>query len=283
MTRMTRLARLGSLLLLGIVACACTAAPERLELDASEAPEPNTELELPDYSVIAEQAPAPLSTATPRLILAEAPLDDDDPYLCTVTIEASGFPAISADGRTILHHLSETPGNGDLNEDSVLWFTSEGKQVEFVHVDAYRDEVEGDCEPVRRAAQAKIDAVHAAIDRQRWRTLEPIPTADDTDAELADRPIDLHWHAGWFYARIPGQRVIEKQAKPRWRAGKDEFCASEPELEQLWFDRETRRALITFHYGGPSCMCDTREFQATLMISEALIDASDELRDVEGC
>lgn len=270
------------LLSLGLAGCA-DVAPDALELAAAEAPL-DDELELADYALIPDAQhvlPPPSDTPTLRLVTRPSTSDDE---LCGIDIEASGFPAISGDGRTIVHQLSEVPGNGDQTQHSLTFFAGDTKRRTLIYADAFLDDVDGDCEPLRLAAQAEVDALNTELARSRWRTLERMTTTNDSDYGATTNTLDLHWHAGWFAIRIPGQKVLQREAKPSWRGSEldDEFCSSEPNLRTLWFDRATRRSLVTFDYAGPSCMCDDAEQQDTLVISQAVIDAADEF-EYEGC
>jgi hypothetical protein len=263
---MTRFALLAAALV--STAFACTeGAPEQLELELADDALPR-ELALPDYEVVPELEQA-AADVVPRLELTSP----DKGGYCPIDLVANGFPAISVDGHTLVMQRSGMPGNSDIEVHSVVFFDVEGdEQAELVFENDYADQ--NDCEAIRRAAQAKVDELNAELADQQWRALEQLP------APLAPR-----WHAGWFSIRIPGERVIERQARPELRNPIDEgLCDVAPTFDELWFDRATRRAIVTFDYEGASCMCGNDQSQAALVLGQATIDAVAVIEESEwGC
>jgi hypothetical protein len=263
---MTRFALLAASLVPTLLACT-EAAPERLELALADEAPPR-ELELPGYEVVPalEQAPADV---VPRLELTSPDKGD----YCPIDLVASGFPAISVDGRTLVLQRSGIRGNGDTEEHSVVFFDVAGdEQPELVFENGYVEM--DDCAAIRRSAAAKVDELNALLASQQWRSLEPLP-----------QPLAPSWHAGWLSIRIPGERVVERQARPDLRNPIGEgLCELEPTFGALWLDRTTRRAIATFDYEGASCMCGDDMLQTALVLGEATIDAIDELEERDyGC
>lgn len=264
---MTRFALLAAALV--STAFACTeGAPEQLELEFADDALPR-ELALPDYEVVPELEQA-AADVVPRLELTSP----DKGGYCPIDLVASGFPAISSDGHTLVMQRSGIRGSGDTEEHSVVFFDVEGdEQAELVFENGYLEM--DDCEAIRRNARAKVDELNTVLASQQWRSLESLP-----------QPLAPHWHAGWLSIRIPGERVIERQARPDLRNPIGEgLCDLEPTFGALWLDRTTRRAIVTFDYEGASCMCGDDMLQAALVLGHATIDEIEalEMDEYEGC
>ncbi len=286
-----------SIALLFVLTCACTSPPVVETLQLGDPALPPTRAALPGYTVLAEREAPPVALFGPRLELVERPRSSpSEMVVCPFTVEAYGFPAVSADGSTIVTASAYAPGNADIDAElmELRWLGVDQR------VDSIYDRSEHDaCERARDQVEARVAELQDVLDRQRWRPLEPLdvyaPDAHWSAEELAldvkalapdERPVEVYYSKGWFIARVPGVKLLDKQARLDWQQSDNEFCDKSPHISELWVDRHTRRAMVSYNYANGGCLCDENEHQSAFVISQAVIDEVDERpweRDEGGC
>ncbi|MEM7159407.1 MAG: hypothetical protein AAF799_41600 [Myxococcota bacterium] len=263
-----------SLGLLGTLLAGCMAPMEAedLVLEDAEAVTFDELRSVPDAQRLAPTPPPPTveveveppvpaarsgSAVRPRFI------EDTSEQSCA-SVWAAGFPAISADGQTVVvpraDHLELSMISGALE---LQWHDVGSGAITEVDpvVDGMNNE-NGSCSTMERGDHRQIQRVNRALAKHRWRTMEPLPVAffnpDTGHQEYRDeyfgdvpgsaRVPQLGIRHGEIFLRIPGVRVLERHAASaelNWHP----FA--------VFGDRSTGTAVIvSMDCAGESCTCD---------------------------
>ncbi|KIG18663.1 hypothetical protein DB30_07678 [Enhygromyxa salina] len=285
---------------IALASFACTEAgltPDSFELD-EDAPlleahagyehQPEAPAALPDPSV------------QPQLWLRRVALSEYERELelCPYLVESRGFPAISADGSTIVTLALGPIGNGEADIETLYvkrfdFDEALGERTDLIYDRGtdhpWKDDFAG-CEASIAAVLATVQRLDAELGEQDWRPLEPLPVviSDPDNVELSpyvdqamdhlapsERPVELRYHAGSFIARIRGVEVLQRTPRPEWRQWSDEFSDNSPHLEAVQVDRVTGRALVSFNYSNHGCLSDDATYFSAIELAPAVLDAVD--------
>ena len=85
------------------------------------------------------------------------------------------------------------------------------------------------------------------------RMLDEIVSPREVPA--ADRPVEMLYQQGWFVLRVPGLKVLTRQAKAGWREY-DDFCSIDPKLRMLWGDETTGLGVVLVDHISGACLCE---------------------------
>ncbi|MEX1369352.1 MAG: hypothetical protein AB1Z98_39860 [Nannocystaceae bacterium] len=208
-----------------------------------------------------EPEPGPASTTPtsdqPRLSLL--PQAEGCPWL-----RAEGFPAISADGTTVVvpyaEHLqlSYDPGSMELQWHDVALGTVQ--RTDPVVTGELNQDDDGQCNPAElRRLERRVDQLERELATQRWRAMEVLPVEYfDPDTHMieyykdtvpmADRGVQVVVQHGEIIVRIAGAKVLERHPLSPGMLGMP---------YEVYGDRETGTVVVvTMDCIGDSCTCD---------------------------
>lgn len=233
------------------------AIPELLGIPYDEAPERVA----PHGEEVSEPATEPASrrgSSRPRIVA-----DTPGPDACWGA-EATGFPAISDDGTTLVvpqaNHLqlSYIPGRLALEwHDLTSGLVTESQPI-VIHDETFDETDERACARVARGIRRRAHATNVALSAVRWRAMERLPVAildtyasDESREQYLvevpprDRVVQVVRHLGEIVVRIPGVEVLERHSL----LGGDPF--------EVYGDRISGTVvLVTVQCAGDSCTCD---------------------------
>lgn len=262
--------------LLGALLAGCMAAPEAEELVIAEL----EEAELPELRSIpegermpaaaeegeamedepeppAQEAAARSSARAPRFTLE---VDEDG---CP-TVSAVGFPAISADGETVVapqtehFQLTYVPGHMDLEWHDADTGAIVRREEVVLDEDVARDDDMG-CSPSNTLRlRRRLRQRNRELAEHRWRTMERLPIElfyPEThmievfkELPVADRRVQLLVQHGEIVVRIVGVKVLERSQLA---------LHMQSMAYQVFADRETGAVvLVTMDCVGEDCTCD---------------------------
>ncbi|MCH9685134.1 MAG: hypothetical protein K0V04_27095 [Deltaproteobacteria bacterium] len=259
--------------LLGTLALGCMAAPQAddLVLDETELTVPTAVPSIPDGPRAAPTVadpPAPIeSPPPPRSVRRRG---DHPRFVRTHTagecsgVSSRGFPAISADGQTVVApqadhiQLSFNPGSLALQWHDTALGTVERSDPVIVGESPYDDD--GECSTaVRRGIHRRVRRRNADLAAQSWRTMEPLPielfhpdTAfvelHEDQTSIPDRSPQLLIQHNEIIVRIAGVKVLERHPIAAWMRDS---------VFRAFADRDTGTVLImSMGCSGDSCTCD---------------------------
>ena len=221
-----------------------------------------------ELQAIAEEF-APLE-GHPELLVLE-PESPEDADACAFGVKAVGLPAVHRDGRRVAFVEDDPPGNADGwapgSEFVVLDVVDDTRSARERLADWVDDR--GDCSTYEKRLRARVREYNDALrayrpmqrmdvvvhDPQRQFEVDPSTILPASDVAHADRPVQALWHAGWFVMRVPGIRVLSREAKLDWRV-RDELCDTDPHLEEVWGDREAQIGVAVLNHSSGACLCD---------------------------
>lgn len=203
-----------------------------------------------------EPASTTPTTDQPRFSLR--PQADDCPWL-----HAEGFPALSADGTTVVPRaehlqLSYDPGSMALQWHDVALGTVQ--RTDPVVTDELSQGDDGQCDPAElRRLERRVGQRNRELATQRWRTMEVLPVEyfDPNTYEIeyykdtvpmADRGVQVLVQHGELLVRIAGAKVLERHPLSPDVLGMP---------YEVYGDRETGTVVVvTMDCTGESCTCD---------------------------
>ena len=218
----------------------------------------------PPAPVVEKEVEAPTPPPTPAGATVRPRFVADTSEESCTSIHAEGFPAISADGSTVVvpraDHLQLSMISGSLE---LQWH--DARTGELVQSDGVIDGLaneDGTCPAMERADRKNLREANRALAGQRWRSMESLPVAfthpdvggkeyrDEyfADVPAGDRVPQLGIRHGQIFLRIPGVQVLER-------------TPASPQLHSYpiaaFGDRATGTAVIvSMDCVGESCTCD---------------------------
>ncbi len=224
----------------------------------------------------------------------ELDLEPTEYEVCPYRVRWRGFPAIrEADGALLDAELYRSPNADDSDERVELrWFGADATRVETIYdrrVDRPRDGSPGpSCELAGERARTRVEQINAELAQGVWRPLArmdalfpapgfPIAHAegygheDEIIAGLAgvDRPVEVYYANGRLIAKVRQLKVLQDTPKPEWRRPDAEFCAKDPQIFAVDFDRASGLGLVRYNFSTGGCLCDDREIAARVELSPA--------------
>lgn len=254
----------------------CVAVPEEAPMDLLD---DEASLSFHEVSSIPDRArPEPRDAVSPepeptpkRSRWRRGPHFEVGPKACW-DVHAVGFPAISADGSTVITtqadyiQLSTFPGDFKLQWIDVA--TGEViREQTLVDGEGWesRDDPDDDCRAVARLHRKRAWLINQELREQSWRTMEPVqvelfdPDMMSIEFLLEDTPPAErrpHAYLQWdeLVVRTPGVRVYERH-----------HVGPRGSLHSVYADRETGTvAAVSMWCIGESCTCDP-QFQVTVV------------------
>ena len=296
-----------------LVLPACIDPPEELDLDSAEArlpaegrlqilPDgrrapvnefaPEDEVEDEDER---SEAPEP---KRPRLAVVKPDEDEDDCYLDTLQV---GLPAISDDGSAMVFVEYE---NTEAAEPWLIgsWLVTVDAQTTqelqrrpltdaVWDGDALTDEAERkECRRHTRRLTRRVREVNTQL--RSFRPLrkldvmivDPNRVEDEDPSEILpprslpadERPVQALYRSGWFSLRVPGIRVLSREAKLGWRElDPYGFCDTDPHLRSLWGDAQTGLGLVVLDHNSGGCLCYSDTQRVGITVPAAVFEETD--------
>jgi hypothetical protein len=202
--------------------------------------------------------------------------------LCPFEVQGQGFPAVSADGRTVTAFIAETLSSSDGEDEivTVRWMDADADETteRVVVVDGSEDETrfaveasEEDaqlaCHRLWKRAKVRAARVNAKLASMQWRPLRRMPVDlypyddgsgcdDDDDTPCLER-VQLVYQHGQAILRIPGVKVLERRTAA-WddRAyDPDDPCDFFAHPIALLADLETGVAMAEVGQEAGPCFC----------------------------
>jgi len=245
--------------------------PDRSEPMPSVPPEPVVE--------VAPQ-PVPPYAGAPKISVSRygALGEDDDEFgaaLCPFRVEATHFPAVSADGSQFTYFIAETlsssDGEDELGTLRISDFEGDVTQREIVVLNgdgfpssgSIEDEDQR-CRKVWRATRARAKEANEALAMTRWRTMESLPLSGEWEyahEELmaepaATRGVEMVVRRGEAVVRIPGVKVLARTPVDWDSSGGEGACADFiATVDTVYYERESGLALAEVAQQGGPCFC----------------------------
>lgn len=254
-----------------------------------------------------EQPPVDPSTQ-PKLEVVARELGNEQRHdgYCPFQVQLHAFPAISADGTTLLAAKSIDIYPQDLYV-VLTWLDADATRVESIYNnnDPTSDDV--NCDVALERVREEVAALNTELAARAWRPLErldvlfskqgmdaawafvpaglePVGIDEVVDAmPIADRPVEVYYHGGHFIARVRAAKVLQKTSRPEWLRSEhnNEFCGNEVLITAMEFDRATSLALVHYNFNGENgCLCSDPGMFGRVELSPELL-AEAELRSME--
>jgi hypothetical protein len=83
--------------------------------------------------------------------------------------------------------------------------------------------------------------------------------------------VEALYRAGWFALRVPGLRVLSREAKLQWRVA-DEFCDTNPHIREVWGDRRSGTGVAVVDHSSGACLCDDAMTVHPITVPAAVFD-----------
>lgn len=214
-----------------------------------------------------ELVPPPIRAATPYLQAHCLAVNIDDEHL---TCEWDrGFPAISADGKTIVvEHVHEDGGRGNPNLTLEFIDVATAKRMHSIVVVDPDEYVEGIVIPAVQAKIARrVAKAQQRIDAGGYRTLEPLSRMDEeTGTKLRVdvrgsklRIVDVERRRAILHVDYAAEVVY-----PNHKLDPERECSGLSQAGEMptWWDATTRTIVtnVTYHSGGCMCGSELRTF-----------------------
>lgn len=267
---------------------------------AGPGPEPEREPE-PEPKPEPEVVPGPMNV-TPRIVVTalDAELDVYTAMDCPFGVAAEGFPAISADGATVVRHRIEASSGSEGEDDqfSVDWVDITGgtgsavDEVDEVYdawkiTQAIEDDPEA-CATFHREIRRKAKAVNTRLAAQTWRPMPRLDVyvpdvngeydagtwAEPSTVDAKTRPVEVVWQRGRIIARVRRVKVLFDESAPWFNEGGREPtddgawdpesynpCEYEPVLSTVRGDAATGLLMITYDHDRPETSCMCAGFE----------------------
>ncbi len=253
-------------------------------------------LVIPDSERVEVQTPTPIPLGdfevdSPRFSLVDLP--PDDVWLCTFELQVHGLPAVRRDGTALAFVVGEPPGGSDgpLSSTFIIEGVTEqpsrdARPLEEGDSDDEDDESDG-CRSYRARLAERVEAYNVELEAYRPLTRLDIlgdwpkwdPDSDPTELvpptalPVARRPVQALYRKGWFVIRIPGVRVLTRQAKTHWRHT-DEYCLTNPNINGIWGDATTGLGMVSVDHIGGACLCDNGQYMHPITLPADVFEES---------
>jgi hypothetical protein len=217
---------------------------------------------------------------------------------CSFEVRAIGLPAVRDDGRVVAFVEADAIGNAEgwvggddfvtvdrvdveasdrrrLTDD--IWDRG-GLEPEFtVTADACRGYEhrlrqrvrDYNVELRRYRPMQQLDVV--VVDPERVGETDPSTILSAYAVAREDRPVQALYRAGWFALRVPGLRVLSREAKAGWRVA-DEFCDADPHIQEIWGDRRSGAGVAVVDHVSGGCLCDAALAVHPIAVPAAVFD-----------
>lgn len=206
--------------------------------------------------------PPPVRAATPFL-QAQCLYGEDAPDVDRATCDwDDGFPAIAADGKTIVvKHTDEDGGRGNPNLRIEFFDVATGKRLRSVKIldgDEY-DTTKYDA--LLLALDLRIAKLNAQLDG--YRTLATLDNIEEQNLEGTRLRVDRH-DSIVRIVDTDSQRAIYHRnfaasvVYPNHKSDPDRECSGLAQLGDIsvWWDETTRTLVSAVFYAYGGCMCD---------------------------
>lgn len=281
-----------------VLASACTThTPEAQSVELSEPAPERTEFVGFEHAPMAELS---RDDQAPWLELRTgADPDYDDGYICDFQVVPHNFPAVSEDGEQVAHASIHVDGNADITDEYMnLTWTDVESDRSLAHEQVYArgehpyaepENLERDCAPVIEEIRSRVDELNHRLAETKWRPMQKLALEiNDPDAMWDDdedepdvgilpasaRPVEAMYRNGYFIARVPGMRLLDRQERMDWRQW-DEFCDTNPHLTEIWGDRLTGASLVSYNHSSGGCLCDDHEYFSAITLAPAVFNELD--------
>lgn len=251
-----------------------------------------------------EVEPAPPSPQPHVAVLTDLP-ESGDEGTCPVWIEATGFPAIAADGSTIVLDNFEVDDASTDDMDgvrSIDWTDTKtgdtSRSDTLTDGSTYYREADDhpDVDPcIAYKVRAKLAArrINRALERHSWRPLQqldvvlsdPYDRDEDEPNELRSieasvRPVEMFWKAERLLARTPGVKVYldvpapwgnddanyEPEEDEEYEPKENGPCDYEPVLESVYGDAASGVLMVGFGHDRARTSCLCPSYSYTRIV-----------------
>ena len=210
---------------------------------------------------------------------------------CSFGVAAHGLPAVDREAERIVsleYENEQGPSDYDTSRALLVWrdFDDEVIRSEELYdgeklEGRYEDAPAVTCARLRRSIEGIIPGLNEDLAAEPLATMPVLPVQiaypNAGEPPLAkhgsQRPVELVYRHGELITRVRGLEILARSSHPGWQGPSYTMDAYNPNVLEVFGDRETGVAVVLRSYESASCMSDTQVYSGVTRLPEAAFDA----------